>query len=64
MVFPGFTINRWVAFVEYISQAADLETQVSKDLLLQTLTIPAGGVRARAQAFALLPRWPALPGLL
>ncbi|CAM9585453.1 unnamed protein product [Pylaiella littoralis] len=27
VVFPGFTINRWVAFVEYIVQASDLESQ-------------------------------------
>ena len=61
VVFPGFTINRWVAFVEYMIQAADLETQVSRVALLQTLTIPAGGMRARAQAFVFLfPRWPAL----
>ncbi|CAM9732026.1 unnamed protein product [Ectocarpus sp. 6 AP-2014] len=27
VVFPGFTINRWVAFVEYLLQASDLESQ-------------------------------------
>ncbi|CAM9999083.1 unnamed protein product [Laminaria digitata] len=27
VVFPGFTINRWVAFVEYLLGASDLESQ-------------------------------------
>lgn len=30
VVFPGFTINRWVAFVEYMLQASDLESQASQ----------------------------------
>ena len=34
VVFPGFTINRWVAFVEYMVQAANLKTQVSGVVLL------------------------------
>lgn len=28
VVFPGFTINRWVTFVEYMVQTSDLESQV------------------------------------
>lgn len=28
VVFPGFTINRWVAFVEYMLDASNLEAQV------------------------------------